>query len=925
MFWPDDISLSDRTWWAEPAWDRGPTWGALVAAVRPAMRTALLLGYSVDGVALGFGQGAALDDEWQILRLDTLELVPGVDLSPNKLAEGPSVWLEASPQSDASIDLNPDESEGFGEDQADPLVGTYAIAFDFALFGSDDYTEDGSVPAAIVAAVKDVVNRAVDELAARLPSRAGWHDAVAAGGGLPREEGGGLAWILDPHHWDGIGTDAAAELDPVVEELLAARDAFLLGQLLDDRSMHRAGAAPGPANLPFLLGREIFWPRKAGDRFWAAVLASLQGSGEAHRLWERERARFGARDSAPNWLDVLGELIGRGVVGVYGLFDPPDPPAPLTSVVPVADGAPDADPQSAVEVTLTVWGRTPITLTRRTVFADQPNEGVLGSVAWDYVPGTDQVKPTVLLVAGRGIEIAHHIDDLDQRPWGLEIFRVQDDLIIASLGAQIDPVALLSTTWIEPQARECIQDTDDDVFSIDPATSAQILVKPTRTGVRLVYPIGELTVPTPFGDVADPIVPAVIELAVDPYSGTAAYSIDAHYFTGLRIDVPAGQLFNGGVQVTVLTLGVVDISCSDSQNLTPAVGDPSAVSGTRGGFLFVAEFWQVPQDQVPGDGGAGPRGPQSLVGRHAWDDGQGQRHPLPRPWSVELAITGWHELFPTGFWQAVLEEMWHGLVLQQIQDLLDLGKDDPFADDGVPHVDYDPSTAQARWHDNGSGTDWVLTPAPHRRDLFGAMDGLFFDLADVGVGFIPFVGDMVDMAELLYASQTGRDRWGRPVSNWQLAVMYLGAALPFVSVPFIHGMTEAIGQVVERLPAGKVWRVMEPTGRAADFALDEVELALKEPTILERLQLTDASKARRRTTEALAEDVADDAATSGSAGARLADRLANQTDDGWVTVEDVISDDGSGFTYSSLQTAYLRSLRDDPGINPMSWIVDVDG
>jgi hypothetical protein len=197
---------------------------------------------------------------------------------------------------------------------------------------------------------------------------------------------------------------------------------------------------------------------------------------------------------------VLGELVARGVVGIFGLVGPPDPPLPLTpateSVVPLG------------EVTLTVWGTTTITLRRRTVFADQPNEEVMGSAAWDYAPGTHEVKPTVLLVAGRGIEIEHHIDDQATRPWALEIYRVQDDAIVQSLGARIDPIALLSTAWIERQAKECVQ---SDTFSMDPGLAPQILARPTPTGVRLVYPVAQETIPTPFGDVSNPVVPSVIE------------------------------------------------------------------------------------------------------------------------------------------------------------------------------------------------------------------------------------------------------------------------------------------------------------------------------------------------------------------------------------------------------------------------------
>ena len=57
-------------------------------------------------------------------------------------------------------------------------------------------------------------------------------------------------------------------------------------------------------------------------------------------------------------------------------------------------------------------------------------------------------------------------------------------------------------------------------------------------------------------------------------------------------------------------------------------------------------------------------------------------------------------------------------------------------------------------------------------------------LTDVGVGFIPIVGDLVDVSEFVYAAYTGKDKWGNPVATWEIALMGVGACVPFVS----HGM-----------------------------------------------------------------------------------------------------------------------------------------
>ena len=56
MLWPDDTTLASRPWWTWPAWSDGPTLGRVVVPVRPALRSALLLGYRVDAIALGIGR-----------------------------------------------------------------------------------------------------------------------------------------------------------------------------------------------------------------------------------------------------------------------------------------------------------------------------------------------------------------------------------------------------------------------------------------------------------------------------------------------------------------------------------------------------------------------------------------------------------------------------------------------------------------------------------------------------------------------------------------------------------------------------------------------------------------------------------------------------------------------------------------------------
>jgi hypothetical protein len=880
MLWPDDKALESQPWWGTPAWQDGPTFGALVSAARPAIRAALLLGYEVTSVSLGFGKGAALPGEWQMIDRGTLELLPGPWVSDVLPGEGPNLWLDVQPI----------------EDLAEDFGGPYTVEHQIGVFSSDDYTADASVPAAITDAVEAFVEDAVGVLAPFVPARSDWDDAVEAGGGLLRMAGGSLLWMLDPAYWYGLGEAASGELQRTVEELIDDTEGFLRGQLHGDRSRHVPSANPGPANLEFLFGREmLFGPGRAHKRFWEALLAELQGRGEAHRLLERARTTY-TGEHAPTWLDVLSELVLSGVVYIDGLFEPPEPPEAVTAEM--AAGHP------VREITLTAWGVHKIVLRREMSFLDQPNEGLEGSVAWDYIPGDAQVKPTVLLVAGRGVAIEHKIDKLDGRPWALEIYRVQDDSLVPTPGSMIDTTALLTPIPIEPWPIECVTDPSDPV---EPSTLEfpQLLAKPHPHGVTLVYPIVEGVVPIHvLGPFEAAITPSVVELTVEPLSGTAAYALDVHYFTGLHIDVPQGEAFNGGTHVSVWTTGPVTIRSFESDNTTPAAGNPSVVSRTvTGGYLFVAELWQM-------EVAAGQSGGQ---------------HPLPRPWSMELPVTLWADLFELSMLVQVLQVMWTDLFLQEIPDLFLGHDDDPFAET-VERLDYDKGSRRATWHDPTSGEDFVLTPAAHAHGDFGAYDNVFYDLIDVGTSLIPFVGDAADIGELIHAWQTGRDRWGRPVNDFQLALMFVGACAPFVSGVVVRGIGQALADAAEMVPRAQIGRLFTTAYWGTEWSVTQARAALAQTGLFHPATAASGSRKNRQLAETLVRTLDEHTEVPDSSTLAAFGRdLVGGTSDGWLTVDDVIIDNGAGFVTHPLQTAYTRYLREHPGTSPRQFMEEASG
>ncbi|MCX7214627.1 MAG: hypothetical protein NTW53_18445 [Burkholderiales bacterium] len=54
---------------------------------------------------------------------------------------------------------------------------------------------------------------------------------------------------------------------------------------------------------------------------------------------------------------------------------------------------------------------------------------------------------------------------------------------------------------------------------------------------------------------------------------------------------------------------------------------------------------------------------------------------------------------------------------------------------------------------------------------------------DLGIGFVPVIGDAVDFAEFNHALATGEDRWGREVADWEVTLMGL-SAIPALGVIF---------------------------------------------------------------------------------------------------------------------------------------------
>jgi hypothetical protein len=800
VFWPDEEILSQQGWWKESAWSGGPTLGVLIEALRPALRAALLLGWQVDSIEVGIGKATNETTEWKSIELATLELDPAKPLDVDKPFDGPNVHLGTFEIADLIGRI--------GE-------GTFAIPMDIPIIGAGGLGE--TIPTELLEGVDAFVNDAIDELASTVPG-----DPVLA---APRAIGRGLLWIFYTNYWRGLNVDAKWAAD--VESMALRQDptAFLIGELWA---------------LPVTKPREEFWPELA---------LSIQARGEANRLPQRARNRL---PTMP-WLDALSELIWRGAVIVDGLVEPADPCEPIEPLpTDKGQGSP------VEEVTLSIWGGdAEITLRRVLTFDSEGKDTIDTSVAWDYVPGDEQQRPTVVVVAGRGVAVEFdralvrlagrtlvpeeateppetaRVSEYGQgtatpeatvasMPWDLLIHRTEDDHLIHQLGAQIDPAALLDPSVIDP----------DPVFPVN-GPFPSVLVVPKHDGVLLQFPAaGNSPTNVPVSGID---IPRVIELTIeDPAAGTDAWTADVYFYT-----------YSWGVY----TLGAAHLC------------------------VWASEGVQVRSNDSPTECG---RGDPSYVVEGSW-------------------VSAW--LYSGELWEADRATK----LAKPFSKVL------PYTEDTVARPDRlpgEPLLSYSGGHANDHGIR--LTPAWHCYRQYGYIDSLAFTLFDVILGFTPF-GDIADIGEAAWAWQTGRDKWGRPLTEGEVAFMIVCAAVPLVSTGLLKGIRTVLGMAIEEIPTAELGRLAVPARWANDVPLDQVE-AVK---AIERMTAPVdelASPGRREQAAAAILALVNDTPIS-EFGQRLADGRAT----GWPTVGDALSQGGDGFAVGPLQTAYLRFLRDHPG------------
>lgn len=152
---------------------------------------------------------------------------------------------------------------------------------------------------------------------------------------------------------------------------------------------------------------------------------------------------------------------------------------------------------------------------------------------------------------------------------------------------------------------------------------------------------------------------------------------------------------------------------------------------------------------------------------------------------------------------------------------------------------------------------------------------------DIVVGFIPVVGDAVDVSELVYGLITGQDRWGRKLSAGELALMGVGAVLPFVGSSALRGGRRLLQRFGDR------------SGDASDLIrrVREANLSNDDAALITRIE--ELIRAGRQ--------------PSAGQWAQAMDIL-RRIPGPRPTIDVLLNTDGSGFIHAELQEAYQRYL-----------------
>jgi hypothetical protein len=234
-------------------------------------------------------------------------------------------------------------------------------------------------------------------------------------------------------------------------------------------------------------------------------------------------------------------------------------------------------------------------------------------------------------------------------------------------------------------------------------------------------------------------------------------------------------------------------------------------------------------------------------------------------------------------------------------------KDDRIAA-SVPRFPDDETTQRSNAHDNPNV--YVLLArkyyTPKTYD-----DSFAYLVIDFVIGLVPGIGDLADAAELTIAWTTGLDKWGRPVSNYELAFMTVATFVPFVSAGFAKGVAGAAleggGDLFRGEELVAFFREFVPPLNRAPTEADVEQLASVAHAWSTRANWGNTARANART--ALLQFLT----TSSDAVAAFSRRMKNATGEMWFTLDDIYDAEADGFRIGAINAAYRRWQSNEAG------------
>jgi hypothetical protein len=548
------------------------------------------------------------------------------------------------------------------------------------------------------------------------------------------EQDGGLLWLYNPDHWEHVSVHDASTME------LHAVGTDALAAIQADPAGFLNDQVDARRSIVQLLAEG---PARRSDakNLVRHLVDAVDDLTRRRWLGGQMSQLISSRLPGMCWTDVLWQLLESG------LFQPGHLPGGLgITILPPAPANPvdyaSFEDIDGPGVELTVHGHGPLSLQLKKAIAAEmlglapteiTHDHVPLFVSWEYVAASTDRPACLIVVAAPGLAVLR----TGELPPGTELhlYRVQDPAIVPTWGSHINTGLYESGYTFGRRYRN------------DPGPGEALLAATSPDDD--LPPPADLDPPT--SDPDDPVGAHWTDAGVEPEAAVpypSAFLIKQRP-TGITILHPAAD----------------------------TIRDPSTISGAVADYLLdfsglhtnVGDYYRLDID-VPTDPG-NARFAVYLQEKYIPDSA---RIHSEQPYTVRLRLKGDVRV------QRTIANGVDSFITEDFQTVGSYG-DVPSHGAAIEfsnHYEGLPYTVPGDADD--VVTFMILTTA-----------------ADVGIGFIPIVGDAADAAELVASFATGTDKWGNPVTNFDRILMGAGMVLPFVSGRVLRGMKSAAGVAIE--------------------------------------------------------------------------------------------------------------------------------